>query len=165
MQRRVSMTIKTASWRGIGLALLALFGLGENPVWSSEPQSQGPASLVKSIELDECDPFTVRSKIMEVSPGRGTLVVVEREVRDMDVETGSRRIKTSYLNREGKPEAREAFHAGEYVRVEGFLHPDGYVAAAVIQKIEKPVEKKTNYKPIERSKKGSRRVRTASVSR
>jgi hypothetical protein len=156
------MTTKTASWRGIGLGLLAFLGLWANPAWSAEPQSQEPPSLVKKIDLDECDPITLRNKIMEVSPERGTLVVAEREVRGMDVETARRRIKTSYLNREGKPEARDAFRAGQYVLVEGYLHPDGYIAAALIQKIEKPVEKKMKYKPIERSKKAALKIRTAS---
>lgn len=159
------MTITTAAWRGIGLSLLALFGLWANPVWSSEPEPQEPAGLIIRIDLDECDPITVRGKIMDVRSDRGTLVVVEREVRDMDVETGSRRIKTSYLGMTGQAEARDSFRAGQYVQVDGYLHPDGYLAASLIQKIEKPVEKKTKYKPIERSKKGSRNIRAASVGR
>ncbi len=156
------MTIKTPSWRGIGLGLLALFGLWANPVWSSEPEPQEPVSLVKQIDLDECDPITIRSKIMEVKPDRGTLVVAEREVRDMDVEKGGRRIKTSYRSIADQSEPRDSFRAGQYVLVEGFLHPDGYIAASLIQKIEKPVEKKTKYKPVERSKKDHRKIRTAS---
>jgi len=159
------MTITTASWRGIGLSLLALIGLWADPVWSTEPEPQEPVSLVKQIDLDECEPITLRSKIMEASPERGTLVVAEREVRDMNVETASRRIKTSYLDIAGQPEPRGLFRAGEYVRVEGYLHPDGYIAASSIQKIEKPVEKKTKYKPIERSKKASRKSQSAGATR
>jgi hypothetical protein len=155
------MTIKTSSWRDIGLGLLALLGLGIHPVWSAEPEPQEPASLVKSIDFDECDPVTIRAKIMDIRADRGTLVVVEREVRDMDVEKTGRRIKTSYRNLAGQSEARELFQPGQYVLVEGFLHPDGYIAAALIQKIEKPVEKKMKYKPVELSKKSSRRIRTA----
>jgi hypothetical protein len=159
------MTTKTAAWRGIGLGLLAVLGLWANPVWSSEPEPQEPPSLVKRIDLDECDPITLRSKIMEVSPERGTLVVAEREVRGMDVETAKRRIRTSYLGIAGQPEPRGSFRPGQYVKVEGYLHPDGYIAAALIQKIEKPVEPKTKYKPVERSKKGQRSIRTASSTR
>ena len=159
------MRIKTASWRGIGLGVLALFGLWANPVWSSEPEPQEPVSLVRQIDFDACDPIKIQGKIMEVRPDTGAIVVVEREIRAMNVENGDRRIKTSYLNREGKPVAQDAFRAGQYALVEGFLHPDGFIAAYLVQEIEKPVEKKTTYKPVESSKKESRKTRTAAQSR
>jgi hypothetical protein len=152
------MTTQTASWRGIGFALLGLIGLTVNPAWSAQPEPDAPAIIVKKIDLDECEPVKIRAKIMEVRPDRGTLVVVEREVRDMDVERSDRRIKTSYLSIAGQLEPRDSFRAGQYVLVEGFLHPDGYIAASVIQKIEKPVEQKTKYKPVEASKKAFRKT-------
>jgi hypothetical protein len=155
------MSITTASWRGIGLSLLALFSLGADPVWSTGAEPEEPVSLVTQIDLDECDPITLRNRIMEASPERGTLVVAEREVRGMDVQAAERRIRTIYLGIAGKPEPRGSFRAGEYVRVEGYLHPDGYIAASSIQKIDKPVEKKARYKPVERSKKMPRKIRNA----
>ncbi|MBI5580894.1 MAG: hypothetical protein HY895_17215 [Deltaproteobacteria bacterium] len=150
------MTTKTASWRGIGFALLGLIALMTNPAWSAQPEPKETTIIVKKIDLDECEPVKIRAKIMEVRPDRGTIVVLEREIRDMDVEDGAGRIKTSRLGITGKPESFDSFRAGQYVLVKGFRHPDGYIAASLIQKIEKPVEKRTNYKPVESIKKGSR---------
>jgi len=154
------MTTKTASWRILAPAFLAALALLVTPAESAEPGSQETLSMVRMIDFDECEPVKIQSKIMEVRPDTGTIVVAEREIRGVDVENGDRRIRTSYLNREGKPEPRDSFRAGQYVLVEGILHPDGYIAAFVVQEIERPVEKKTKFKPVELSKKGSRKVRT-----
>ena len=151
------MRIKIASWQAIGLAVLAIIGLAANPARSAEQKVNETASVVKTIDFDECEPVTIRAKIMEVDVEKGTLVVVEREVREIDFDSGGHRIKTSYLNIEGKPEPRAAFRAGQYVLVKGFQHPDGYIAATVVQKIEKPAEKKTVYKPVAESRKALRR--------
>ena len=159
------MPIKTASWRIIVLALLAAFGLLVTPADSADSESKEALSMVRRIDFDECEPVKIQGKIMEVRPDTGAIVVVEREIRAMNVENGDRRIKTSYLNREGNPVAQEAFRAGQYVLVEGFLHPDGFIAAFLVQEIEKPVEKKTKYKPVESSKKESRKTRTAAQGR
>ena len=48
---------------------------------------------------------------------------------------------------DGKPESPSAFKVGQYVWVKGVLHPDGFVAAFVVQKIVKPQEEKFIYKP------------------
>lgn len=154
------MTTKTASLHIFALAFLAALGLLVTPAESADPGSKEAPSLVRMIDFDECEPIRIQSKIMEVRPDTGTIVVAEREIRGVNVENGDRRIRTSYLNREGKPESRDSYRAGQYVLVEGVLHPDGYIAAFVVQEIEKPVEKKTKYKPVELNKKGSRKVRT-----
>jgi hypothetical protein len=160
MQRRVPMTTKTASWRIFALAFLGAYGLLATAVESADPGSPASQNMVRRIDFNECEPVRIQSKIMEVKPDTGAIVVVERELRDVDVESGDQRIRTSYLNREGKPESRDSFRAGQYVRVEGVLHPNGYIAAFVVQEIEMPVEKTKKYKPVELSKKISRRVRT-----
>ncbi|MGE5255045.1 MAG: hypothetical protein ACM3KE_00130 [Hyphomicrobiales bacterium] len=154
------MITKTASWRIFALAFLVAHGLLATEVESADPGSPASQNMVRRIDFNECEPVTVQSKIMEVRPDTGAIVVVERELRDVDVESGDQRIRTSYLNREGKPESRDSFRAGQYVRVEGVLHPDGYIAAFVVQEIEKPVETRTKYKPVELSKKNSRKART-----
>jgi len=51
------------------------------------------------------------------------------------------------------------------VLVKGFQHPDGYIAASVVQKIEKPAEKKTTYKPVADSRKAMRRNSAAAQPR
>jgi hypothetical protein len=117
---------------------------------------------VTTINFDECEPVLLHSKIMEAHSQKGTLVVAEREVREMDVASGNQRIKTAYLGLEGKPESRGSFRVGKYVRVEGVLHPEGYIAAFVVQKIDAPPERKMRYKPLDA---GSKPVQKPSANR
>jgi hypothetical protein len=152
------MTIKIASRRGLGLAVLVLIGLTANLSWSAEPNAKEPMHIVKTIDFDECEPIKIQDKIMGVNPERGTFVVLEREIREIDVEKGGRRIKTSFLSLSGEPEPRDSFRVDQYVLVKGFQHPDGYIAAAVVQKIDKPADRKMKYKPVEASKKAFRKT-------
>jgi hypothetical protein len=152
------MTIKIASRHGIGLALLVLIGLTANLSWSAAPNAKEPMNIVKTIDFDECEPVKLRDKIMEVNPERGTFVVLEREIREIDVETGGRRIKTSFLGIAGEPEPRDSFGAGQYVLVNGTLHPDGYVAAFVVQKIVTPQDVKSISKPNAESQARARKA-------
>jgi hypothetical protein len=141
---------------------VTLFGLLTSAPWAAapEPEKESPI-LVTSIDFDACEPVLIRSQIMEVQLQKGTLVVSEREVREMDVTSDGEQVKTRYLSIEGKPELRAAFRVGQYVMVKGFQHPDGYIAASVVQKIEKPADKKAKYKPVEAAKKASRRTSAA----
>jgi hypothetical protein len=158
------MTIKIASRHGVGLAVLVLIGLTAGLSWSAEPNAKEPMNIVKSIDLDECEPIMIRDKIMEVKPERGTFVVLEREIREIDVEKGGRRIKTSFLGIAGEPEPRDSFGAGQYVLVDGTLHPDGYVAAFVVQKIVKPQDVKFISKPKVESQAKARKTGRAPVA-
>jgi hypothetical protein len=151
------MTIRNKRRCRLGVLILALIGLQAIPVSAAEPGVQEVFIRVTALEFDECEPVQVRSKIMEVRADKGTIVVAEREIREMDVETGGRRIKTVYLNPEGQPAASDAFRVGQDVLVRGFLHPDGYVAASEVQKIEKLYEKKMVYKPVASQNKASRK--------
>jgi hypothetical protein len=138
---------------------VALFGLLPSSLWAAapEPVKESPVT-VTAIDLDECDPVLIRSRIMEVHLAKGTLVVAEREVREMDLTGGGQQVKTAYLNIAGQPELRAAFRVGQYVMVKGFQHPEGYIAAAAVQKIDKPVDRKMKYKPVEASKKSFRKA-------
>lgn len=149
---------------GFGLMIMAVIGLSVNPAWSADPPPKEVAGILQAIDFDECEPVDIRAKIMDVRADRGTLVVAEREIRDIDVDDGGRRVKTAYLNIDAKADTRNAFRVGQYVRVKGVLHPDGYVAAFTVQKIEKPVDKKMKYKPVADSQKGSRRPRAGAAS-
>ena len=122
------------------------------------PSVKDPSVGVKPIDLDECEPIDIQARIIEIKPDQGNLVVAEREVKDIDVKHGDRRIKTSYLNLEGRPDSRNSFRLGQYVRVKGALHPDGYICAYKVQKIDKPVEKNMKYKPIEAGRKPFRKT-------
>jgi hypothetical protein len=142
------------------------FGLLTSSLWAAAPEpDKEPLMCVKTIDFDECEPVLIRSKIMDVHSRKGTLVVAEREVREMDVASGGERVRTAYLTIEGKPELRAAFRVGQYVMVKGFQHPDGYIAASVVQKIEKPSDKKVPYKPVTASKKKARKAPAGTEAR
>lgn len=141
------------------LAALCLPALANAAAPESELTAK--AARLTEIDPDECEPFFIQTRIMEISRERGTLVVAERELREIDATVGGKRLKTELLGLDGKPETAGAFRIGEYVKVEGFLHPDGYVAALAVQKIEKPVESKTKFGPVEKSRKSQRRSAAA----
>ncbi len=126
---------------------------------AAAPGNEHPARAGRLTALDpeECEPFLVQTRIMEITRERGTLVVAEREIREIEATIGDKQFKTEFLGLDGTPETAAGFRVGQYVMVEGFLHPDGYVAALVVQKIEKPVEPKRTYAPVEKSRKSLRR--------
>jgi len=130
---------------GIVLALAAV-GLGLSPAYAAETESRAQATRVTAIDFKECEPYQVRAQIMDLHPENGTIMVGEREIRALDV-VGRKPIKTEFLTMDGKPESPSAFKVGQYVWVKGVLHPDGFVAAFVVQKIVKPQEEKFVYKP------------------
>jgi hypothetical protein len=141
---------------------LAVSALLSTPLLAAAPELEGEFIMrISTINFDECDPIVIRSKVMEVHPKKGTIVVAEKEVREMDVSSDGRRIKTTCLKPDGNPDSIGSFRVGQYVRVEGFLHPDGYIAALSIQRIEKPVEKPFRYKPIEAAGKSFRKKTAA----
>jgi hypothetical protein len=97
--------------------------------------AQEPPKIVLELDFNECDTVRLQGAIMSVNPGNRTITVAEREIRMLDIGSDDRRLKTVLMHTDGKPERLESFKAGQLVRVEGFEHPDGFVAAAKIQKI------------------------------
>jgi hypothetical protein len=124
-----------------GLALAVLWFLPAAPVRAEDHLLE-----VNAIDLADCDPIQLQAQVMEINPQKKTLIVAEREVRMMDVADGGQRIKTAFLNIDGKPEPPGVFRVGQYLRIEGFSHPDGYVAASVIQQMAKPPQEKISDK-------------------
>ena len=116
---------------------------------AAAPETGAPPSAgsIVAIDPDECSFFEVSSVVMEAHRGKDTLVVAEREIRKLDTVINGRPLKTEFLGQDGKPEMPESFRVGQYVKVEGFLHPDGFVAALVVQKIAKPKEPRLVYRP------------------
>jgi hypothetical protein len=136
--------------RGVAgiVLMLAAVGLGLPPVDAAEKESKALSTRVSAIDFNQCEPFQVRAQIMDLHPENGTIVVAEREIRALDVAAGGKPIRTEFLTMDGKPESPSAFSVGQYVWVKGVLHPDGFVAAFVVQKIVKPQEAKFIYKPF-----------------
>ena len=150
-------------WRcvaGIVLALVVV-GLGLSPVDAAEKKSKAFSTRVTAIDLDECEPYQVRAKIMDFYPENGTIVVAEREIRALDLTAGGTPIKTEFLTIDGEPESPSAFSVGQYVWVKGVLHPEGFVAAFVMQKIVKPRDvkfiSKSNVESQAKARKAGRR--------
>jgi hypothetical protein len=142
---------------GIFLAL-AVVGLGLAPVDAAGNNGRPLAPRVTAIDFNACEPYQVRAQIVDRDPENGTIVVAEREIRMLDVNGGAGPIKTEFLTPDGKPESPSAFAVGQYVWVKGVLHPDGYVGAFVVQRINKPQDEKFIYKPVAESKAKARRA-------
>jgi hypothetical protein len=113
---------------------------------------------LRELDFDVCDPVRLQAVIMEKDQNKETLIVAEKEIRLMDVSSAGSRHITALLDYEGKVESIAAFHKGDLVLVEGFSHPDGFVAASKIQKIHAVTEtrktkrigvrpEKSNYQP------------------
>jgi hypothetical protein len=113
---------------------------------ASGPASAGDKKIKKStlteIDFDDCDPFEVSARIMEVDPDGDFFVVAEKEIRYVDLSAGDRPIRTVHLDMDGKAQPAGRYREGEHVQVKGWAHPDGFVAAASIQRIAKPLEEK-----------------------
>ena len=97
--------------------------------------AQEPPQIIYELDFNNCDPVKLQGTIMSVNPANKTITVAEKEIRLMDVGSDDQRLKTVLMNVEGKPEKMESFKVGHLVRVEGFEHPEGFIAASKIQKI------------------------------
>jgi hypothetical protein len=136
------------SWTRLALAGAALIAVTASPVWPAAPHTKEAPARVTQIGFDDCEPFQVRGKVMEVRPERGTFVVAEREICEMDIVTGTGRQHTTYYDISGKPEEKRPYRVGQYLFVKGYLLPSGNVAALEVRVIEKPQGKSAHYKPI-----------------
>lgn len=152
-------------------AILATVFLAALPRTASAASSAGAgeafsAAVVERLDPDECAPFEVIGPVMEADPERGVIVVAEREIRGLNAWVGGKEIKTQYLDEQGKPRPRGLFRKGETVLVEGFRHPEGFIAATRLQKLEKrPLPPKTVFQPVEEARrKFHRRFPTAQAA-
>jgi hypothetical protein len=97
--------------------------------------AEEPPTIIYELDFNDCDSVKLQGAVMSVNPGNMTITVAEKEIRLMDVASNDQRLKTVLMNIDGKPEKMESFKVGQVVQVEGFEHPDGFVAASKIQKI------------------------------
>jgi hypothetical protein len=142
-------------WTMAALAGVALVALSALPVLSADTGGREAPARVTRIDFENSEPFQVRAKVMEVKPEKGTFVVAEREICEMDVISADGRLHTTYYDLAGKSEEKHSYRVGQYVSVKGYLLPEGYVAAVEVRVIEKPQEKRVPYKPIANQGKGS----------
>jgi hypothetical protein len=112
------------------LALMAGTLVIGRPTWAEELPK-----IIRELDFNDCDPVKLQGVVMSVNRGNMTITVAEKEIRLMDIGPDDQRMKTVLLNLDGKPEKIESFKAGQLVQVEGFEHPDGFVAASIIQRI------------------------------
>ncbi len=117
---------------GLTVAMVVVCLLANHAHAADEPKKKMPNQL-SAIDFDDCDPVRMRARIMGINPVNGALIVGEKEIRTLDLHVGGKPIKTVFLNPEGKPESPAAFMVGQEVLVNGMVHPDGFVAALVLQ--------------------------------
>lgn len=134
----------------IAAVLIWLMGAGADPAGAREKEKGVGKTLLTELDFGACDPFDARGAVMEVDPAADTIVVAEREIRPMDVKAGERTIRTAYLDAEGRPLGHSIFHRGQLVHVKGWLHDDGFVAAASIQLLKKLPEERPKLSPAKK---------------
>jgi hypothetical protein len=142
-------------WIAAGLTGLALI-IATAHAGAAESAAREAVGLVTRIDFNACEPYQVQAKVMEVRPGKGTFVVAEREVFEMDAVSGTERLRTRHFDLAGNPVEKLRLRAGQFLSVKGFLQPDGHVVAAEIRAIEKPELKRAPYKPVTKARKASR---------
>jgi hypothetical protein len=145
------------SWIRAALAVAVLVAAPAGPAWSAAPLTKDVPARVTQIGFEDCEPFQVRAKVMEVRAERGTFVVAESEICEMDVVTGKGRLQTVYHDLAGQPDSKRQYRVGQYLFVKGYLLPAGNVAAIEVREIEKPKEARVRYKPIANQGRASRR--------
>jgi hypothetical protein len=136
---------------GITITLLWCASTG----FTAEKPIESP--VLRELDFDACEPVRYQAKISEVNLARGTLTVAEKRICLMDVSANGKRLSTTLLDVGGKSEPFTAFKKGDLVLIEGFAHPEGFVAASKIQKIQTVTERKnSSYESARRTPKSIR---------
>ena len=142
---------------GIVLALAAV-GLGLSPVDAAEKESKAFSTRVTAIDFDECEPYQVRAQIMDLHPEKGTIVVAEREIRALDVVAGGNRSRPNssrwMANRNRRAPSKSASTCGS----RGCFTPTDLWPPLWCRKSINRLIGKMNYKPVEASRKSSRKT-------
>jgi len=99
--------------------------------WPS--QSAAASQQITPEALRYSGPFEVTSRIMEIDPDKGLLVVAEKEIYVVDLTVGGEHLSTHLSDAEGEPLSFDALSSGQTVRVQGIELPDGRVLAELIQ--------------------------------
>ena len=101
---------------------------------------------VAGFDIDDSDPVKLTSKIMEVHPEEGRLVVAEQQVWIVDFVMGNGQpFKTALENTHGNPISLETFAKRQLVMVQGFKLPDGRIIALRVKQV-KEREKYRNHR-------------------
>ncbi len=113
------------------VALIAGAILGAFPAYPSEP-----ADIMSKLDYGACEPTRFKATIMEVDQAKGRLLVAEKWVYALYIGIDGPKKKTELLNAEGKPEPFDQFKVGDLLSVIGYAHPDGFVVATKIRKVQ-----------------------------
>ncbi len=124
---------------------LVLLGVVINLIWGASvgDAAEKPTKIpvLRELDIDACEPVRYQARIAEVNHPKGALTVAEKEIRLMDVSVSGNRMATELLGLDDKAEPFAAYKKGDLVLVEGFSHPEGFVAAWKIQKIRAVTER------------------------
>jgi hypothetical protein len=108
----------------------------------------------KDFSFDDCDPFRVRARIVDINAKAALLVAAGQTIYVVDWSIGDQQLTTELTDVDGDPLDFGALRQGQWVLVKGFKHIDGGVVASLVQRIDPP----DHPKPIVRKiSKGSRR--------
>ena len=122
----------------LGVVIHLLWGASAG--FTAEKPDKTP--VLRELDINACEPVRYQAKITEVNHAKGTLTAAEKEIRLMDVNTNGNRLATALLGVDDKVEPFAAYKKGDLVLIEGFSHPEGFVAASKIQKIREVTERK-----------------------
>ena len=86
-------------------------------------------------DIDDSDPVKLTSRIMEVHPEKGRLVVAEQEIWIVDFMFDGQQFKTALKNPDGDPISLENFAERQLVLVKGFKLPDGRIIASLVKQV------------------------------
>ena len=119
--------------------LVLVFGMGILMLTTS---SAAESNFLTNFSFDDCDPFEVRARIMDVDGKKAQLVAAEQTIYVVDLSLGDQHLITELTDPEGNGMDFSAFSRGQWVYVKGFKHIDGGVVALLVQQIDPPDRKK-----------------------
>lgn len=101
--------------------------------WCPNQSSAASTKPITPEELEYSGPFELTAPIMEIDPGKNTLIVAENEIFVVDLMVGAEHLLTVISDAEGGAVAFESLDRGQTVLVRGLQLPDGRVIAELIQ--------------------------------
>ena len=132
------MDLKNSRYKK-ALWLVLVFGMG---ILMLPINSPAESNFLTNFSFDDCDPFEVRARIIDVDGKKAQLVAAEQTIYVVDLSLGDQHLTTELTDADGHRMDFGAFNQGQWVYVKGFKHIDGGVVASLVQRIDPPERKK-----------------------
>ena len=98
-------------------------------------RSRAAEPKLSAFDFEICAPVEFQARIMEIDYEKAQLVVAEDPILVVDFMVEGKRFATRVIDANGKPKPLASFRAGDMVHIQGFKNSDGFVFAALIQKL------------------------------